>query len=93
MQQLINQNKKIPLTLCEVETGYWQVIEIKAKDNPHVMRLRELGLVEGVTLELLRQSRRESPLVARLGAFDFCFEKGLAEHLIVQKEGSAGELP
>jgi beta-alanine--pyruvate transaminase len=52
---------------------YWQEAMHSLRDAPHVIDIRNLGLIGGIELE----SRTGAPTARALEVFDRCFEKGL----------------
>ncbi|ESQ83102.1 omega amino acid--pyruvate aminotransferase [Asticcacaulis sp. AC466] len=52
---------------------YWEAAVHSLRDAPHVIDIRNLGLIGGIEL----QSRPGAPTARALEVFDRCFEKGL----------------
>jgi beta-alanine--pyruvate transaminase len=52
---------------------YWQEAVHSLRDAPHVIDIRNLGLIGGIELE----SRPGAPTARALEVFDRCFDKGL----------------
>jgi Fe2+ transport system protein FeoA len=64
-------------TLAQLEPGFpAAVLEVRGQDQPMCLRLQELGLVPGASVEVLS---KESGLLLRVGDQRLCLGEGLAQ--------------
>ncbi len=71
-------HSQIPLQL--VTSPNRAIVEALVGETAEVRRLQELGIFQGVVLEVIRAG---SPCIARLGERDLCLRLGGSLHILV----------
>jgi ferrous iron transport protein A len=74
------------IDLLQVEEGF--LIGFSEEDELS-MRLRDLGMNDGVLLRVIKYAPLGDPIQIRLRGFDLSIQKSLAKKILVQKKVSA----
>lgn len=67
----------------------WVLLKIENPQDPHVIRLCEMGLVQGARLEVLRMGTSGAPFLIRANDIDLCVEEELTDHFLLTKYNPA----
>lgn len=78
------------LKLSTLPVGSQAVVRDFPKKGPAFLRLREMGLMPGTPLTLVRTAPLGDPLEVKLRGYHLTLRKSEADHVLVEKTESAG---
>ena len=78
------------LKLSTLAIGAQAVVREFPKKGPAFLRLREMGLMPGTTLTLVRTAPLGAPLEVKLRGYHLTLRKSEAEHVLVEQTESNG---
>ncbi|MBP6507050.1 MAG: ferrous iron transport protein A [Opitutaceae bacterium] len=73
-----------PIKLSELAVGASAVVQGYPKSGTAFIRLREMGLLAGTTLTLVRTAPLGDPLEIKLRGYHLTLRKSEAEHVLVE---------
>lgn len=73
------------MKLSELAVGASAVVREFPKTGPAFVRLREMGLLVGTRLTLVRTAPLGDPLEIKLRGYNLTLRKSEAEHVLVEK--------
>lgn len=76
------------IKLSELAVGSSAVVRDFPKSGPAFIRLREMGLLAGTRVTLIRTAPLGDPLEIKLRGYHLTLRKAEAEHVIVEPDGS-----
>lgn len=74
----------VPLSALSV--GSTAVLSSYPKSGPAFLRLREMGLLPGVSITLVRTAPLGDPLEIRVRGYRLTLRRSEAEHVLVEKQ-------
>ena len=76
------------MKLSELAVGASAVVRDFPKTGPAFIRLREMGLLAGTRVTLVRAAPMGDPLEIKLRGYHLTLRKTEAEHVLVEPDGS-----
>jgi ferrous iron transport protein A len=73
-----------PIRLSELAVGASAIVREFPKSGSAAVRLREMGLLAGTSLTLLRIAPLGDPLAIRVRGYNLTLRKSEAEHVLVE---------
>ena len=77
------------MKLSELAVGVSAVVREFPKNGAAFIRLREMGLITGTRVTLIRTAPLGDPLEIKVRGYHLTLRKSEAEHELVEPEGSA----
>jgi ferrous iron transport protein A len=77
------------LKLSELAVGTQAVVREFPKQGPAFLRLREMGLMPGTALTLIRTAPLGDPLEIKVRGYNLTLRKSEAEHILVEAPAKA----
>jgi ferrous iron transport protein A len=76
------------MKLSELAVGASAVVREFPKSSAAFIRLREMGLLAGTRVTLIRTAPLGDPIEIKLRGYHLTLRKSEAEHIVVESEGS-----
>lgn len=73
-----------PIRLTNAKMGTLKIIGYAEKNDPHLLRLCQMGLIRGAKLELLKRGSSGSPYLISFNQTVLCLDEVLARQFFVE---------
>ena len=77
-----------PLTLSQLAIGSTAIVRDLPKQGSAFLRLREMGLIAGTTIQLIRTAPMGDPLEIKVRGYHLTLRKSEADHVLVEEKNS-----
>jgi ferrous iron transport protein A len=76
----------VPLPLSQLSVGSAAIIRDLPKQGSAFVRLREMGLIAGTTIQLIRTAPMGDPLEIKVRGYHLTLRKSEADHVLVEEQ-------
>ena len=77
-----------PLTLSELKAGESATVKQCPTTGNAFLRLREMGMLPGTTLKLIRRAPLGDPIEIKLRGYNLTLRKTEADHILVEPQSA-----